>query len=228
MVEKIFEVKTLFPVYADIDGNERTTTKRVVEVLEASPEDVVNLYNSYLEGDYKVSISFIPPAKQEQKENADHADDNSKEAVITPFDVGKALDKQGIPYRATLKIKDKGDYEDMIKVIHLVEADGFNLNVSVTLKINEDSLINLDVPGTWTERENAIFKVSPKAHTNKVEELKSLYEAINRAGYEAKIDITPKAPEANNMDDDNDTFANQLSAYPSHTLVKFSLRNNAD
>ena len=132
------------------------------------------------------------------------------------------------PYRATLKIKDKGDYEDMIKVIHLVEADGFNLNVSVTLKINEDSLINLDVPGTWTERENAIFKVSPKAHTNKVEELKSLYEAINRAGYEAKIDINPKAPEANNMDDDNDTFANQLSAYPSHTLVKFSLRNNAD
>lgn len=148
--------------------------------------------------------------------------------MITPFDVGKALDKQGIPYRATLKIKDKGDYEDMIKVIHLVEADGFNLNVSVTLKINEDSLINLDVPGTWTERENAIFKVSPKAHTNKVEELKSLYEAINRAGYEAKIDITPKAPEANNMDDDNDTFANQLSAYPSHTLVKFSLRNSAD
>lgn len=212
MSDKLYDVKTIFPVDEIIKGNKQTTTKHTDVLTEVKTEDVVKLFQSYLEGDYKVSCYFKAPVKK---------NDTNKE-LSTPFDVAASLAKQGIDYRATLKIKTKGSYDDMIKAMHLVESEGFDMTVNVRLKINEKTATNIDDEGTW-EDEDSQFKVTPKTGTEDVNELKSLYDLLNKDGYEVLIDIKPKSPKADDMDSEDDSFATQLSAYTDGTLVTFKL-----
>ncbi|MCT7821098.1 hypothetical protein L2784_10080 [Lactobacillus crispatus] len=217
MVKKIYNVKTVFPVDETVKGNKQTTTKHTDILTEVGSSDVVKLFKSYREGNYKVSCYFQAPIKKEKK----------NEELSTPFDVAKSLAKQGIDYRATLKIKSKGSYQDMLKAMHLVESEGFDMTVNVKLKINDQTTTNIDDEHTWVD-EDPQFKVTPKTGTNNINELKSLYASLNKKGYETIIDIKPKAPKADDMDSKDDAFATQLLAYPDGTMVKFKLSQDND
>lgn len=207
-----FDTKTVFPVEENVNGKKHTSTKQVDTMEGVEKAEVIKLFNSYRTGGYKVSVTFMAPPEK---------DEGSEEAV-TPFDVARQLAKQGIDYKASLKIKSKGAYEDMLPVMHLVESEGFDMNVTVTLKIKDDSIANVDDPQTW-EDEDTVYRISPKATSDNIDDLRSLYGSLDSKGYEVEINIKPKAPKANDMDDEDDSFANQLSAYPDGTLVTFKL-----
>ena len=76
---------------------------------------------------------------------------------------------------------------------------------------------------TWLNSLSLLVRVSPKARTDNIDNLKSLFDTLDQKGYEVEITIKPKAPKADDMDDEDDSFANQLSAYPDGTLVTFKL-----
>lgn len=209
---KSFAVKTIYPADATITANKQTTTKQVDELFEVEQAKVVELFDSYRAGDYAVSVKFTPPAEK--------ADGDEE---VSPFEVAAQLAKQGIDYKAALKIKSKGSYDDMLDVMHLIESEGFNMDVNVQLKVRNNTSINIDRVDTWTD-EDAVFKVNPKATAKDINELKSLYDNLDKKGYEVEINITPKMPETDNMDDENDSFATQLAAYPENTLVTFRLK----
>lgn len=213
MTKNYFEVKTIFPVDTNVTKNHESTIKKTDYAYGVKLVEVVNMYNKYREADYKVSVSFTAPAKK---------DESSDQEFATPFDVGHALSKEGVDYHACLKLKTKGSYEDMLDVMHLIEAEGFDLIVNIELKINENTDLNVDNVKSWTN-EDAIYKITPKASSNNVDELKSLYDELNDKGYEADISIKPAAPKKDDMGEENNTLANQLAAYPEGTLVTFRL-----
>lgn len=207
----IYDVKTIYPADEAIQGNKQTTTKQVELWSDVNTPDVLQLFDSYRKAGYQVKVSFTPPAKDIQDAESS-----------SPFDVAEDLTKQGIDYKATLKLKSKGAYDDMIDLMHLIESEGFDMTVSIQLKINENTSLNIDRSSTWTD-EDAVFKVSPKASSKDVKDLKSLYDALNDQGYEVEIKIDPQAPKSDDMDSENDSFAAQLAAYPTNTLVTFKL-----
>lgn len=222
-----YNTKTIYPAQEDKDGRKVTTTKQTDVAVELKKDEVLKLYNSYREAGYSVNVSFQPPLatkSSDEKEDNDDKDDKAEVvSLVSPFDVAKRLAKQGIEYRASLKIKSKGTYEDMKDIMKLVEAEGYEYNVNVTLKVNDETTTNIDNPDSWTDEETNVFRVSPKASTDNAEELHQLYDTLNDKGYEVEITIKPKAPKADDMDDEDDSFANQLSAYPDGTLVTFKL-----
>ena len=122
------------------------------------------------------------------------------------------------PPLATKSSDEKEDNDDKDD-----KAEGYEYNVNVTLKVNDETTTNIDNPDSWTAEETNVFRVSPKASTDNAEELHQLYDTLNDKGYEVEITIKPKAPKADDMDDEDDSFANQLSAYPDGTLVTFKL-----
>lgn len=209
-----YDVKTTFPADETVSGNEYTTTKRSVLASDVETPDVVQMYNSYRNSGYKVSTAFSTPKD-------DVAGD------VSPFDVAENLTKQGIDYKASLKIKSKGAYSDMLKAMHLVESSGFDMDVNVKLKINDETSLNIDDSGSW-EDEDAEFKINPKASTDNINELKDVYENLDQNGYEVEIDIKPKMPKESDMDSENDSFMSQLSAYPDGSQVTFTLKQDEE
>lgn len=211
-----YEVKTTFPVDEAVKGSTLTATKQIKIMSAVETPDVVDVYNSYLEAGYNVSVSFKAPEAEAEGE-AEGEDDKA----LSPFDVGKALTTKGIDYKATLTCKAKGSYEEMKPIMHLIEAEGYDMTVNVQLKVNDKTTLNIDNTDSWTD-EDAIFKVTPKAHSINVNDLKDLYDNLKKHKIETEIDIKPK--KAKDDDDDiTDSFSNQLSVYPDGTIVSFKL-----
>lgn len=210
-----YEVKTTFPADESVEDNKYTTTKRNVLMSDVETADVVKLFNSYRTGGYKVGVSFKQPEDGDTGEAAD------------PFTVAENLTKQGIDYKATLKSKSKGAYDDMLDLMHLIEASGFDMTVNVQLKINEETSLNVDDPASWSDQD-AVIKVTPKASSTDINELKDLYDNLDNKGYEVEITVKPKMPKDDDMDSENNGFASQLSAYPTGTTVNFNLTQDED
>lgn len=206
-----YSVKTVFPTTESTDGSKQTTTKQTDVIDEIEASKVVDLYNSYKEGDYKVSVSFVEPPE-----------DKNDQDSVSPFEIAKNLTKQGIDYKASLKLKTHGTFTEMQKAMKLIEAEGYDMTVSAQLKINDKTSLNIDDTDTWTD-EDAVFRVAPKAASKDANELKQLYTELGDAGYEVEIDIKPKMPKESDVADGEDPFAMQLSAYPNGTLVNFRL-----
>ena len=110
MKTKTFDTKTVFPALENVKGKKHTTTKQVDSEEEVEKADVVKLYDSYRAGGYKVSVTFLAPPDKDQKEDE----------VVSPFEVAEQLAKQGIDYKASLKVKSKGEYGDMVEFFKLI------------------------------------------------------------------------------------------------------------
>lgn len=205
-----YSVKTIFPTTESTNGSKQTTTKQTDVIDEAETGDVVKLYNQYKNAGYKVNASFVEPPE-----------DNSNNSV-SPFDIATNLTKQGIDYKATLKLKTHGTFTEMQKAMKLIEAEGFDMTVGVQLKINDKTSLNIDDTDTWKD-EDAVFRVSPKASSKDANDLKQLYTELDDAGYEVAIDIKPKMPKESDVSEGSDPFAMQLDAYPDGSLVNFKL-----
>lgn len=200
-------VKTTYPKEETMELAEAkyTTTKKQEVKSEVELPDVIDMYNSYQRQGYTISVGFVAPLESE--------DDDS-----TPFDVAERLTENGIDYKATLKIKNSGTYEDIIQIAHIIEQHGFDLAMNIKLTISEDSTVNIDDESTWMSADDAVFKVTPKAASTNIGDLRGLYDDLS--DYDVTIDIKPKAQSG-----DDDDFATQLEAYPDQTEITFTLKD---
>lgn len=177
------------------------------EALNKSLDEIVNLKAEYERQRYNVSSSMTLPH--------DLADNK-----ITQFDVAAKLSTSGIGYMSTLKVKNAGTYDEAKRIVLALDQQGFDCTVTAQLKINETSVVDFDKINSWTDVEGAQYKVTPKAKSAYVEDLRSFYNALRKDGYDPTIDI--KAKKASK---DDDLFATQLAAYPEGTVVTLMLKD---
>lgn len=208
-----YNVKTIFPKDEQMDDeNQKYITTRRTEVsANKNLTEVIEMYNQYQLSDYKVNVSFHPGQAA--------SEDNEE---VSPFDVAQQLTASGIDYKATLKVNNsKGSYDDMLELAHRIESHGYDFNVDIKLKVNDESPVNIEHETTWMG-EDAVYKVTPKASSLDIEELHGIYDDLKEQGYDVDIDIKPK--KKSGEDDDFDT---QLAAYPDGTEVVMSLQDLA-
>lgn len=211
----IFSVKTTYPQNEDVDSTGKTTITKHSELLnDLNDEQVMKLYKDYLRQGYGMSVRF--------KSNADKK--NGKQEERSPFDIARDLEKNDIEYKATLKLPDKGAYDDMLPAIKLLGAEGFDINATVSLKENEKTTIKLNDQSTWTG-EDVMIKLTPKASTKNIGELKSIYDRLKDKGYGVDIEIRPKVDKDKDGEQQDDDFAAQLKAYPNGTEIDFTLKD---
>ena len=201
-----YSVKISYPKEESALQN-KTTERRVQEFLEELDlNQVIEEYGKCLTKGYSVSPTFTPPDEESSGEEAD------------PFAIALKLDLAAIPYKASLKIKASGSYEAISQIAKMIESQGFDFDISVKLKINENSPVNFDKTATWLDDKYAKYTVLPKANVSDIKELKSLYDLLMEARQDVKINLKPKVKK-----DDDDEFATQLAAYPDGTLITLRL-----
>lgn len=205
-----FTVKTVFPVDENVEDKTYVSNKRTELANDVETADVIDMYKHYTNSGYDVNTKFKVP----------DVDENGSDIESDPFEMAKELTTQGIDYKASLKLDVKGAYDDVLQAIHMIESSGFDLVVDVKLKINDETGINIDDNGTWIDQD-AVFKVTPKANSIDINDLKGLYDSLSNDGYDVSIDLKPKADKE---DDPSDSFAKQLSVYPDGTEIDFALK----
>lgn len=208
----MYNTKTKYPKEESVETQDAAyvTTRREKNSMEIEGEEVIRMYTDYLRAGYKVNVQFDAPKEIETD--------------ITPFEIAQQLTEQGIDYTATLKIKNKSEYDDAVELGRAIEFAGFDYDATVTMKINEDSSINLEDETTWPTSDDAKFKVTPKAKSDNINELQSLYERLEQLECDVVIDIKPKKDK--DAEDDAESFATQLLAFPEGTTVVFTLQDS--
>lgn len=206
----MYTITTKFPKEEEMDNsNAKFVTRSRQEIISVeSAGDVIELYNKYKSA-YSVTVAMAAPP-----------DDGEKE--ISPFEIAEELTKNGIDYKATLKVKNGQNFEDAQKIINIIDSSDFDYTADIKLKINEATTANIRYPDTWIEDEKATIKLTPKAAVIDINELKPLYDQLKEENFEVTIDIKPKA---NSTDDEASDFASQLAAYPDGTEIIFTLKD---
>ena len=139
--------------------------------------------------------------------------------MIDPFEFANNLERAGINYTSTLNIKDKGTYDMIHPVASIIENYGFDYDVAILLKINDESTVNFDREGTWMSPTDAEYQIKSKARTKNIAELQGLYESLANTNVTSEIIVTPKSPKV------EDEVASILSLCQEGTVVKFTLKD---
>jgi hypothetical protein len=201
-----YQIKTIFPKEETVENNkltERTTNEFIVDMAS---DEVKTYYGSLLTKGYSVAVNFFPPELNE----------NGKEQ--NPFDIAKKFELAGIPYKATLKLKASGDYESMVKIAQLIEQQGYDYDISAKLQIRENSSVDFEKESSWFDKDYTKYTILPKASSQDIADLKTLYDELIEAHQKVKINIKARVEK-----DDDDVFATQLLSYPDDTLITFKL-----
>lgn len=203
-------LKTSYPKEEAIEGKKLTERTFNEFINDLEEDEVIKHYDQLLSEGYSVSVTFQPPSYSLQGEETD------------PFVIAKQFELAGISYKATLKVKASGTYEDMVKVAKMIEQQGYDYSITVKLQINENSPVDFEKENSWFDSEFAKYSVLPKASSQDIMDLKSLYDQLSEAYYKPEISLKAKVRK-----DDDETFATQLSAYPEGTVVSFKLKDAA-
>ncbi len=182
------------------DGKQVTTNKKEL-LLEQGLEDVIEWHKKYQNTGYVVNVNYRTSYEE-----------------TDPFTIANNLTKSGIDYKATLKIKNNNNYENSLKLANLIENQGYDYEITAKLKVNETSPVDFSKENTWFG-EGAVYSVKPKVAVTDIMEIKTLFDRLVEAGYEASITVKPKRQA-------DLEFATQLSAYPEGTEVIFNLRDS--
>ena len=134
------------------------------------------------------------------------------------LNIAESFELAGITYKATLKLKASGTYEDMVKIAKMIEQQGYDYSITVKLQVNENSPVDFEKESSWFDSEYAKYTVLPKASSQDIADLRSLYDILAEEHYKVSINLKAKVKK-----DDDDSFASQLAAYPAETLVTFKL-----
>lgn len=209
-----FNVITAYPADESAESADqiiKTTKKTINQNLEIP--DVIDMYNNYERAGYNITVRYKTPTELGDAEAEE----------VSPFEIAEGLTKQGIDYKATLKVKNAAPYVEAKELVKLIVAHGYDAQVVATLKINEGSVVDFDHESSWTREDgkNSVYKVTPKASSTDVNELKGLYDTLATKGYEVALDIKPSAQ---STDDDASDFANQLAIYPDGSEITLTLK----
>lgn len=201
-----YQIKTIFPKEETAEKNKLTerTTNEFIDDMDS--DEVKTYYNSLLVRGYSVGVKFIPPELSETGKEQD------------PFAIAGRLELAGIPYKATLKLNAKGDYESMIKIAKLIEQQDYDYDISAKLMIRENSSVDFERLDSWFEKDYTKYTILPKASSQDIMDLKSLYDSLVEEHQKVSINIKAKVKK-----DDDDVFATQLVSYPDNTLIEFKL-----
>ncbi|MBL3716396.1 MULTISPECIES: hypothetical protein [Lactococcus] len=201
-----YQVKIIYPKEEALESNKLTerTFNEYIDDLET--EEVIGQYEQLLTKGYSISVNFTPPQVDKKGEEQD------------PFKIAESFELAGIPYKATLKLKASGSYEEMVKIAKMIEQQGYDYSITVKLQINENSPVDFEKESSWFDSEYAKYTVLPKASSQDIADLRSLYDVLSEERYKVSINLKAKVKK-----DDDDSFATQLAAYPSETLVTFKL-----
>lgn len=204
-----YNISVSYPKDEQMNSDARTfTVTSKTEILgEMDASDVISLYMNLERAGYGITPSFATT-----DESADE---------VSPFDIANELSKRGIEYKATLKCKNNGTYDEAKTLVRLIHAHGFDVEVDVKLKIHDDSSVDFDKNNTWMDSTHTTYKVTPKAASTDAIELMGLYDTLQDKKYDVSINIKPKK-----STDESSDFPTQLSAYPDKTTIKFTLKDS--
>lgn len=205
-----YTLKTSYPKEEAVEGKKLTERTFNEFINDLEEDEVIKQYEQFLTEGYSVSVTFQPPSYSLQGEETD------------PFVIARQFELAGISYKATLKVKASGTYEDMVKVGKMIEQQGYDYDISIKLKVNENSPVDFEKENSWFDSEFAKYSVLPKASSQDIMDLKSLYYQLSEAYYKPEISLKAKVRK-----DDDETFATQLAAYPEGTVVSFKLKDAA-
>lgn len=203
-------LKTSYPKEEAVEGRKLTERTFNEFVSDLDSDEVIKQYEQLLAEGYSVSVTFQPPTYSLQGEETD------------PFVIAEQFELSGISYKATLKLKASGIYEDMVKVAKMIEQQGYDYDISIKMKVNENSPVDFEKESSWFDSEFVKYSVLPKASSQDIMDLKSLYDQLSEAYYKPVISLKAKVRK-----DDDETFATQLAAYPEGTVVSFKLKDAA-
>lgn len=199
-----YDVKVKFPKIEEDSQDKVNVQTREEQYYDQDYDEVLDLYGSFERQGYKVAVTF------------------KTEGDVNYRDIANTLEQSDIAYRASLKFKNnsnKGLYDTVSTIASITLQQGFDFDVSATLKINEESTIDFDHENTWFS-EDATYQVKPKAKSKDLAELIPLYERLTDAGFDVMFDIKPKAATS------EDEFAVRLAAYPAGTEITFRLTDS--
>lgn len=205
-----YTLKTSYPKEEAVEGKKLTERTFNEFINDLEEDEVIKQYEQLLIDGYSVSVTFQPPTYSLQGEETD------------PFVIARQFELAGISYKATLKVKASGTYEDMLKVGKMIEQQGYDYDISIKLKVNENSPVDFEKENSWFDSEFAKYSVLPKASSQDIMDLKSLYDQLSEAYYKPELSLKAKVRK-----DDDETFATQLAAYPEGTVVSFKLKDAA-
>lgn len=205
-----YTLKTSYPKEEAVEGKKLTERTFNEFINDLEEDEVIKQYEQFLTEGYSVSVTFQPPSYSLQGEETD------------PFVIARQFELAGISYKATLKVKASGTYEDMVKVGKMIEQQGYDYDISIKLKVNENSPVDFEKENSWFDSEFAKYSVLLKASSQDIMDLKSLYDQLSEAYYKPEISLKAKVRK-----DDDETFATQLAAYPEGTVVSFKLKDAA-
>lgn len=203
-----YTLKTSYPKEEAVEGKKLTERTFNEFINDLEEDEVIKQYEQFLTEGYSVSVTFQPPSYSLQGEETD------------PFVIARQFELAGISYKATLKVKASGTYEDVVKVGKMIEQQGYDYDISIKLKVNENSPVDFEKENSWFDSEFAKYSVLPKASSQDIMDLKSLYDQLSEAYYKPEISLKAKVRK-----DDDETFATQLAAYPEGTVVSFKLKD---
>lgn len=178
------------------------TVEKCTKEGDMSLDEILELYRQFERQGYRVSTKI-----------------DTKDLMIDPFEFANNLERAGINYTSTLNIKDKGTYDMIHPVASIIENYGFDYDVAILLKINDESTVNFDREGTWMSPTDAEYQIKSKARTKNIAELQGLYESLANTNVTAEIIVTPKSPKV------EDEVASILSLCQEGTVVKFTLKD---
>lgn len=178
------------------------TVEKCTKEGDMSIDEILELYQQFERQGYRVSTKI-----------------DTKDIDMDPFEFAENLERVGIGYTSTLNIKDKGTYDMIHPVASIIENYGFDYDVVILLKINEESTVNFDREGTWMSPTDAEYQIKSKARTKNINELHGLYEALATTNVTSEIIVTPKSPKT------EDEVASILSLCQEGTVVKFTLKD---
>lgn len=178
------------------------TVEKCTKEGDMSLDEILELYRQFERQGYRVSTKI-----------------DTKDLMIDPFEFANNLERAGINYTSTLNIKDKGTYDMIHPVASIIENYGFDYDVAILLKINDESTVNFDREGTWMSPTDAEYQIKSKARTKNIAELQGLYESLANTNVTSEIIVTPKSPKV------EDEVVSILSLCQEGTVVKFTLKD---
>ena len=197
-----YTVKTKFPKeITEREAKEIVNTHDESETnLEA--DDVLSLYAHYQQSGYNIKATF------------------KLQDDAGPVTIASKLDENNIAYKATLKFLNKanrGSYDEVLPISQIAFQQGYDYEVAVTLKVNDESTVDFDKESTWFSPADAIYIVKPKVSGKHLNEMIPIYESLLNKGFDVTFDIKPSSAET------DDEFAQQLAAYPDGTEITMTL-----
>lgn len=203
------DLQVIYPKETTLE--EAKLTERAVKesAYNQSNEDILTAYKKLLTAGFSINTTFKLPEDTNEDEETD------------VFRTARNLTMSGIPYKATLKLKEKpSGYESVLAIAKIFDQYNFDYEIASKLKINENSVVDFADEKTWFDTDSAEYKLNPKASSDNIMEFKNIFDDLTALNVVVDIVLKPKVKK-----DVDELFETQLDNFPDGTLVVLRLKD---